>query len=334
MSKRIRVIGLLAMQTLVVDSANTTVVDLTYLCNATCKYCQWGNQLTPGRTHRTLEEILLPGATLESLGTQRIVLSGGEPRLHPHLKQILSHYRQLVDQVVVITNGYGLDATEVSRLLHSGATGITLSLDSVFSDMANATRETSPALHAKILTNLEKIAKADRHFELGINSVVSHPTANWRNVQALLQWALNIMVDFVKFQPMFDDGYVGQNAPELRLSPLDVPALLEISDSVESISHPPTNPSAFWKDLAELASGEELPSQACGLGPRHSILTGEKFNICYWLDSASFGGPSDLLTADNASAVRASFMDEKLKCKVGFHCFCTQNIGHKWKEPM
>jgi molybdenum cofactor biosynthesis enzyme MoaA len=322
------------MQTLPVDSANTTVVDVTYLCNATCKYCQWGNQVTSGRTHRTLEEVLIPEATLRSLGTQRIVLSGGEPRLHPQLKRILRHYRELVDQVVVITNGYGLDATEVSRLLESGATGITLSLDSVFSETASATRETSPGLHVKILTNLEKIAKADRHFELGINSVVSHPTANWRNVQALLHWALSITVDFVKFQPVFDDGYVGQNAPELRLSPLDVPALLEISDSVESISHPHTNPWEFWRDLAELASGEGLPSRTCGLGPRHSILTGQKLNICYWLDSASFGGALDLLTADSASAVRARFADEKLKCKVDFHCFCTQNIGHKWKEPM
>jgi pyruvate-formate lyase-activating enzyme len=322
------------MRTLLVDRANTTVVDVTYLCNATCKYCQWGNQITPGRTHRTLEDILIPEQTLRALGTQRIVLSGGEPRLHPHFKQILSHYRQFVDQVIVITNGYGLNTTEVSRLLQSGATGITLSLDSVSSGMATATRETSRALHAKILANLEKIAKADRFFELGINSVVSHPTANWPNVRALLQWALNLKVDFVKFQPVFDDGYVSQNAPELKLSPFDGPALLEISDSVESISHPPTNPSEFWKDLAKLASGEELPSRTCGLGPRHSILTGQKLNICYWLDSASFGGTSDLLTTTSASAVRARFMDEKLKCKVGFHCFCTQNIGHKWKEPM
>jgi MoaA/NifB/PqqE/SkfB family radical SAM enzyme len=277
---------------------------------------------------------LIPEQNLRALGTQRIVLSGGEPRLHPHIKQILSHYRQFVDQVIVITNGYGLDMTEVSSLLQSGATGITLSLDSVFSDMATATRETSRALHAKILVNLEKIAKADRLFELGINSVVSHPTANWPNVRALLEWGLNLKVDFVKFQPVFDDGYVSQNAPELKLSPFDGPALLEISDSVESISHPPTNPSEFWRDLAELASGERLPSRTCGLGPRHSILTGQKFNICYWLDSASFVGPSDLLTADSASAVRARFADEKLKCKVGFHCFCTQNIGHKWKEPM
>jgi molybdenum cofactor biosynthesis enzyme MoaA len=310
------------------------VIDVTYLCNATCRYCQWGNEFTPGRAHRTLEEILIPEETLRSLGTQRVVLSGGEPRLNPHLKQVLSHYRQLVEQVVVITNGYGLDTTEVSRLVQAGATGITVSLDSIFSEVTIATRETPPAVHAKILSNLEKIAAGARTFELGINSVVSHPTANWENVRALLQWGLNLRVDFVKFQPVFDDGYVGRNAPELKLSPSDIPALLEISDSVDSISHPPTNPREFWKDLAELTSGEELPSRACGLGPRHSILTRDKLNICYWLDSASFGVGSEPVTATSVADVRSRFEDEKLKCRVGFHCFCTQNIGHKWKEPM
>src|SRR2546426_530833 len=118
------------MPALPVDTENTTVVDVTYLCNATCKYCQWGNLLTPGRAHRTVEEIVIPEDTLRSLGTQRIVLSGGEPRLNPHLNRALNHYHQLVDQVVVITNGYGLDTTEVGRLAHAGATGITVSLDS------------------------------------------------------------------------------------------------------------------------------------------------------------------------------------------------------------
>ncbi len=322
------------MEGLPVDSSNTTVVDVTYLCNATCKYCQWGNQLTPGRVHRTVEEILIPEETLASLGTQRIVLSGGEPRLNPHLKQALNHYRQLVDQVVVITNAYGLDITEVGRLFADGATGITVSLDSISSEIAIVTRETPPALFAKILANLEKIAMAPRSFEFGINSVVSHPTANWDNVRTLLQWGFNLRVDFVKFQPVFDDGYVGRNAPELKLGLSDVQGLLEISESVDSISHPLTNPREFWKDLAQLASGADLTPQTCGLGPRHSILTRQKLNICYWLDSASFGEFSEPLSAANVSDVRAMFEKEKLKCKVGFHCFCTQNIGHKWKEPM
>jgi MoaA/NifB/PqqE/SkfB family radical SAM enzyme len=135
-----------------VDRENTTVVDVTYLCNATCRYCRWGNSETPSRAHQELRNILLPKETLEALGTERIVLSGGEPRINPNLKIILEYYKSLVDDVILVTNGYGLDEASVSQLTKSGVTGITVSLDSVFPGETMLTRATPPALHAKIIS--------------------------------------------------------------------------------------------------------------------------------------------------------------------------------------
>ena len=106
------------------------MVDVTYMCNAACRYCRWGDHATQGRVARSLDEVLIPEETLKMLGTRRVVLSGGEPRLHPDLDYILGHYGGLVDQVVVISNGYGLDRRAAERLLEAGATGITISLDS------------------------------------------------------------------------------------------------------------------------------------------------------------------------------------------------------------
>ena len=143
-----------------VDRAVTTVIDVTYLCNATCSNCQWGNPKTPGRSHKVLTDLLIPKKTLLSLGTERVVVSGGEPRLHPELGRILRYYRDLVPQVIVITNGYGLNAMEVSRLLEAGATGVTVSLDSVNSEETGQTRMTPPLLHRKILANLRQISSS------------------------------------------------------------------------------------------------------------------------------------------------------------------------------
>ncbi len=325
--------GLVDFAVLNVDQQNTTVVDLTYLCNASCRYCQWGNKITPGRWHRPVNEILLQAENLRALGTQRVVLSGGEPRLHPQLVEILGHYHELVDYVIVITNGYGLDTREVSRLVEAGATGITVSLDSLSPGVSMRTRETSSALHSQIVSNLRKIAQAPRKFELGVNSVVSHPTANWANVKELLEFGSDLQLDFMKFQPVFDDGYVGQNAPELKLTSLDGPNLLEVSEQIDSISHPSTNPGQFWRELAAVASGEHLQPMTCGLGPRHSLLTRDKLNICYWLDSASFDFQGGQLSPDKVDEVREMFDREKATCKVDFHCFCNQNIAHVWKEP-
>jgi len=312
------------------DSENTTVIDLTYSCNASCNYCQWGNRSIPGRSHRSLDEILLPVDTLNALGTRRIVLSGGEPRLHPMITKVLQYYREIVDSVVIITNGYGLDTESARRLAAAGATGITVSLDSTDAEVAFMTRKTSPALHSQILKNLRQISLNIGDLELGINSVVSHPTAKWSNVESLLNLGFGLNAMFVKFQPLFDDGYVSKNAPHLKLSGIDTGSLLDIAERIDAAARLLTNPSQFWKDLAHLASGNVLQARWCGLGPRHSILTRDKLNVCYWLDSASFG-ESDFISKDHAIRVRQSFETEKLSCSVGYHCFCNQNISHQWK---
>ena len=74
----------------------TMVIDITYLCNYSCHYCRWGSNNTEGRVHKSLESILASSMDLELIGTQRIVLSGGEPLLHPEINSIVSHYSKIV----------------------------------------------------------------------------------------------------------------------------------------------------------------------------------------------------------------------------------------------
>lgn len=310
-----------------ISNRGTTVVDVTYLCNATCRYCRWGNGSTPGRVAQDLEKVLIPAGTLEMIGTRRVVISGGEPRLHPHISEILGYYRGLVDEVVVITNGYGLDMDNAGVLLDAGATGITVSLDSVDAIESFMTRRTPPALHAEILSNLEEMARPCRRFELGINSTVTNVTSNWITVMDLLRFGAKLNLDFVKFQPIFDDGYVSVNSPDLMLGTDDVSLLLEVASKLETIRHPPTNPPGFWADVAELAGGGRLHPSGCALGPSDAILVGGQLSICYWVDSSHYGH----LGRPDYAVATSRFEVDKRKCRVGFHCFCNQGIGHAWR---
>ena len=315
-----------------VDRKNTVVVDITYVCNATCKYCQWGNKSTAGRVHKQPSEAILPRETLKALGAERVVLSGGEPRLHSNLKEIVQHYRDSVDDVIIITNGYSLTPVEATRLADIGVTGITVSLDSVFAEEANLTRETPSLLHTAILNNLKKIAHSHEDLELGINSVVSHITANRRIVSGLLNFGRRLDLDFVKFQLIFNDGYVGRIAHDLLLTRHDAVNLLDVASYVETISSPTTNPAGFWRDLAAFALEEEFSPSGCGLGPRYSIATREKVNICFWLDASVLGKPTSKINREEVDRVRRRFEEAKLSCKVSAHCFCNQSLSHKWKE--
>jgi molybdenum cofactor biosynthesis enzyme MoaA len=309
----------------------TTVVDITYLCNATCRYCQWGNSNNLLKEHLKLGQILLPYGSIKALGTKRIVLSGGEPRLHPQLPEILAYYRKCADSLIVLTNGYGLNRKEILKLREMGATGVTVSLDSVSSCESMETKETPLEVHRHIISDLAEACRSPREFDLGINSVVSHVTANWKTVGGILKFAQKLHLDFVKFQPIFDYGYVERNAPHLILSKADCTNLKRIEHQLETIEHPLTNPPEFWKNIGDLAAGKRLSSSSCGLGTRHSIAVGgQDLRVCYWINNSCFGKTDSLLKSSWAQTVRKKFEIAKLSCKVGFQCFCTQDISHVW----
>ena len=46
----------------------TTVVDVTYKCNARCRYCRWGDGSAGDRTALDLGKLLIPAETLQLLG--------------------------------------------------------------------------------------------------------------------------------------------------------------------------------------------------------------------------------------------------------------------------
>lgn len=277
---------------------------------------------------RGLDEVLMSNDMLKMLGTRRVVLSGGEPRLHPDLDKILEYYGSLVDQVVVISNGYGLDRRAAKKLLESGATGITISLDSTDPTESFLVRRTPPTLHREILKNVMDMASLG--CELGINCTVSRVTANWITVSDMLEFGMKAGVDFVKFQPIFDDGYVGEHSNDLLIQPEDAPYLLDIASKLESVAHPPTNPPGFWMDVATLAAGNSLPPGECALGESDAISFGGRLAICAWVESSYYGTVDG--TMRDTKSVRKHFEADKMKCRVGNHCFCNQGLRHVWSE--
>lgn len=314
------------------DNQNTTVIDLTYFCNASCNYCRWGNSKTTGRKNQEIESLLLPSFTIQALGIQRVVLSGGEPRLHPRLGEIIEYYRNKVDDVIMITNGYGISLREISRLTEMGVTGLAISIDSVVPEEELASRRTSQRLFKNLLQVLSDASIAKRGFELGINSVVSNVNGNWNSVRSLLQYAAQSEVDYVKFQPLFDDGYVSNHCPWLKLNYRDAPRLREVARNLSGVGYIATNSSEFWLDLADMVSGQELAGSSCGLGQHKSNVINGELTMCYWKKNSTYGIASDSLEDSRIGKAQSSLSQEKSGCKVDFHCFCNQKVRHAWKR--
>lgn len=313
----------------------TVVVDVTYACNARCRYCRWGDGNSRRGSMQDPAATMIPERTLRLLGARRLVISGGEPTMHPGLGEIISHYASLVDEVVVITNGYTLSrkgVEGVELLAKAGATGVTFSVDSADPSVSLRVRGTPPAVHAAVLDEVRRAA-ADAGMEIGINATVTSATAGWPAVNGLLEFGRRAGVDFVKFQPVFDDDYASACAPDLLLSGADAPALLDIARRMEGRSaQPPTNPPGFWRDVAALASDRRLPASGCSLDASDAIASGGTLSVCTWVGGSRYGAASSEIEAGAARAVQARFAGEKARCTVGPHCFCNQGMDHVWAK--
>jgi pyruvate-formate lyase-activating enzyme len=276
--------------------------------------------------------VLLAPDTLRALGTSRVVLSGGEPLLYPHLDDVLRYYARHVESRVVITNGLLLSSSRRQHLRSAGATGFALSLDTTDPALYQATRGWGEAQLGRVLANLRSAAGAAEAetMELGLNAVVSHATANWACVGAVLALGSHLGLRRVKFQPVFDDGYLSRSAPELALGTRDVPGLNDIADNVARFEGVATNPPGFWRDLARVAAGTGLDGTRCGLGPETVLVTDERLARCYWVPDADAGTVRTEPAAIRVHQSTETLLGTKSGCSVDARCFCLQPLAHEW----
>ncbi|MBN1180475.1 MAG: radical SAM protein [Anaerolineae bacterium] len=147
------------------------VYHVTAFCNLNCRYCEDYGAV---RNVAAAQPLSLPDAqrVLEIVrqGTDRIIFTGGEPLLYPHIDALLAHAHDALAfrSVTLLTNGLLLPDHEralahVDRLI--------VSLDSVEPDVWDQTLRSGVGTAARILDAVA--AAAGRQRALGVRIVVN-----------------------------------------------------------------------------------------------------------------------------------------------------------------
>jgi MoaA/NifB/PqqE/SkfB family radical SAM enzyme len=317
------------MTTNLIDQQNSLVIDVTYNCNAKCHYCRWGNSKTPGRLNQPDEYIYIPVETLQHLNTERIVFSGGEPLLRQDLEQIISYYNQAgVKSIVLITNGFLITESRLSSLIASGLTGITFSIDSFESGIAFEARAYNNHQHERVKSSFIQTCLLKKNFqlEIGINVVVSSANIQNNHLEKLIDFVNDFPLDWIKFQPIFDDGYAGTNATHLLLSSSHSGLIRAVGKNILGKTKIETNPINFWESLADTLDGKKLVGNSCGLDNRQAIAQKGKVKICSWINYPTYD-----ITKQSISETQEQFVSIKAHCKTGTFCYCLQNLSHTWE---
>ena len=312
-----------------IDQQNSLVIDVTYNCNAKCHYCQWGNNKTLGRVNQPNEYVYISNDTLNHLQTDRIVFSGGEPLLRQDLEKIIAHYKQTnVSSIVTITNGLLLTEQRFRSLVNAGLTGIAFSIDSFETTIAFETRAYNQNQIEKVKANFVFALKLKEKYklEIGINVVVSSANIMNKQIENLIAFVNNFPIDWIKFQPIFDDGYVGANASHLLLHSVHSELIRQTGINIIATSKAETNPISFWNSLANILEGKKLIGKTCGLDTRQAIAQKGIIKICSWIDYPTYD-----LTKKTFAETQAEFTNIKPECKTGTFCYCLQKLSHNWE---
>lgn len=88
------------------------LLSITLRCNLKCRHC-YVRQRDAFMDFRTFSSAV---DQFNEIGGLKLIVSGGEPLLHPHIWDFLEYVRKRPFRIVLLTNGYLVDREKASRL--------------------------------------------------------------------------------------------------------------------------------------------------------------------------------------------------------------------------
>jgi len=102
---------------------------ITEKCQLNCKHCYLGWRLKR-KSEMSFEQIIFHLNMWKELGTERVCFIGGEPTLHPKLREVIKSANNLkYKEVIMDTNGIPSSLDVLSKIDPSELTYIQVSLD-------------------------------------------------------------------------------------------------------------------------------------------------------------------------------------------------------------
>jgi Fe-coproporphyrin III synthase len=307
---------------------------LTERCNSRCVTCDYWRH---GRLDMNLASVarLLP--RLEQLGTRLVVLSGGEPLLHPEWAPIARLLKSSGLAVWLLTSGLSLakHARRAAELFET----ITVSLD-------GTDRETYAAIRG--LDAFENVCD-------GVRAAVSNGVppslrvtlqrANYRQLPAFVGLARRLGARQVSFLAVdianpHAFGRIDDYNVDLALRPEDMPVFEQLVDSLERdhaedfrsgfIAESPQKLRRVSQYFAAIRGRGPYPAVRCNAPEFSAVIAANgRVQPCFFIRGPQDAPPhDDFLSALNSDAMTALRQDiragKRAECKT---CVCSM-----WRE--
>jgi MoaA/NifB/PqqE/SkfB family radical SAM enzyme len=313
---------------------------LTERCNSRCVSCDYWRH---GRDDMTLASVsrLLP--ELLALQTQTVLISGGEPLLHPEWPQIAELLRERGMSLWLVTSGLSLakHASRAAALFDA----ITVSLDG-----------TTPAMYAAIrgLNAFDKVCEGIRRTVLEgarVSIRVTLQRMNYRALPGFVDLAKSLGAAEISFLAADVANAVAfgrtgnfrddSSTRGLSLQPADLPEFAAIVGAMERTHAADFRSGLIAESPRKLRRLHDYFAAVCGLGefppthcnaPEFSAVIGATGRVspCFFIN-----GPSSTTSAhglqDDLNA--AAMIDLRSDIRAGRRPECATCVCSLWRDP-
>ena len=135
------------------------IFEVTNRCNLRCKHC-YNDSGAKRDNELTFEEIKELIDNLANLGVLNVVLSGGEPLLHPHFFDMTEYIRSKPMSCIVFTNGTLITKKTVQKFKELGILSVATSIDGATPETNDSFRGV-PGSFKKTVKAIEMLKEAE-----------------------------------------------------------------------------------------------------------------------------------------------------------------------------
>ena len=235
-------------------------------CNLRCVFCDLWDRPENVPIHRALRLV----EEAAGIGTKVLVLTGGEPLLHPDLPALVRHARSLGMAVNVTTNGTLVDR-HLPALAEAGLTSMSFSLDGLAAthDRLRGQRGAFKRTWAQLLRTIH-----DGRVETAVYFTVTN-----QNVRELAQVYERATAAGARF-----DFWPVNDAPDLYLtSEADRAAWLGALETLSGRDPEVARKAHYYAEALRYHAGEKGRVRCLGLVDQYGVTyTGDLLPCCVW----------------------------------------------------
>jgi MoaA/NifB/PqqE/SkfB family radical SAM enzyme len=239
-------------------------------CNASCAFCNFALDVLPRDDwkHVELEDARRAIDVLSGLFIRYLIVSGGEPTLHPDLDEIIRHAQRRHMTVLLVTNGSRLTPERCRSLRDAGVSSMIISIDAATAAAHDANR--------KLPGVSERIRRANQTLDdLGVQTTasvtISRLVDDYASLADFLRWLGFRSVTFSYPLTNLPSSFLGHRHSDLvEFTPEELDRHLEAIKRLKQ-TFPVVNPTAGLEEMQRFLQNETQRFECLG-GYRYFYL--------------------------------------------------------------